>query len=43
MEYYRRYVLPWIGRRLTGRSSGDGRVAKIPTLTLVDPATATPV
>jgi lysophospholipase L1-like esterase len=43
MEYYRRYVLPWIGRRLTGRSSGDGRVAKIPTLTPVDPATATPV
>lgn len=30
--YYRRYVLPWIGRRLTGRSSGDGRVAKLPTL-----------
>lgn len=41
MEYYRRYVLPWIGRRLTGRSSGDGRVAKIPTLTPVDPATVT--
>ncbi|GAA2037581.1 SGNH/GDSL hydrolase family protein [Agromyces tropicus] len=30
--YYREYVLPWIGRRLTGRSSGDGRVAKRPTL-----------
>lgn len=26
--YYREYVLPWIGRRLTGRSSGDGRTAK---------------
>ncbi|QTX03677.1 SGNH/GDSL hydrolase family protein [Agromyces archimandritae] len=26
--YYREYVLPWIGRRLTGRSSGDGRAAK---------------
>jgi lysophospholipase L1-like esterase len=33
--YYREYVLPWIGRRLTGRSSGDGRVPKIPTLTVV--------
>lgn len=31
-EYWRQYVLPWIGRRLTGRSSGDGRTAKRPTL-----------
>lgn len=30
--YYREYVLPWVGRRLTGRSSGDGRTAKRPTL-----------
>lgn len=30
--YYREYVLPWIGRRLTGRSSGDGRTAKRPAL-----------
>ena len=30
--YYREYVLPWIGRRLTGRSSGDNREPKIPTL-----------
>lgn len=30
--YYREFVLPWIGRRLTGRSSGDGRLAKRPTL-----------
>lgn len=30
--YYREYVLPWIGRRLTGRSSGDNRSAKLPTL-----------
>lgn len=30
--YYREFVLPWIGRRLTGRSSGDGRAAKRPTL-----------
>lgn len=34
--YYREYVLPWIGRRLTGRSSGDGRPPKRPTLELVD-------
>lgn len=31
-EYWRRYVLPWIGRRLTGRSSGDHRQAKRPVL-----------
>ncbi|MHA6669623.1 SGNH/GDSL hydrolase family protein [Homoserinimonas sp. A447] len=30
--YWRQYVLPWIGRRLTGRSSGDNREAKIATL-----------
>ncbi|TAM69924.1 MAG: SGNH/GDSL hydrolase family protein [Microbacteriaceae bacterium] len=35
--YYRQYVLPWIGRRLTRRSSGDGRSAKIPSLQPVDP------
>ena len=34
--YYRTYVLPWIGRRLTGRSSGDGHTAKIPALELVE-------
>lgn len=33
--YYRAYVLPWIGRRLTGRSSGDGRTAKIAALEVV--------
>lgn len=35
VAYYRQFVLPWIGRRLTGRSSGDGRTAKIATLTPV--------
>lgn len=30
--YWRQYVLPWIGRRLTGRSSGDNRQPKISTL-----------
>ena len=42
-DYYRRYVLPWIGRRLTGRSSGDGRAAKIAELTVVDPESAHPL
>ena len=32
VEWTRRHVGPWLGRRLTGRSSGDGRVAKRPTL-----------
>jgi len=34
--YYREFVLPWIGRRLTGRSSGDGRPPKRPILEPVD-------
>lgn len=29
-RYYARYVLPWIARRATGRSSGDGRTPKHP-------------
>jgi hypothetical protein len=28
-----RYLVPWIGRRVAGRSSGDGRTAKRPDLT----------
>ncbi len=35
-EYFGKYVAPWIGRRLTGRSSGDGRLAKRPLLTEFD-------
>ncbi|MFI9066017.1 SGNH/GDSL hydrolase family protein [Streptomyces sp. NPDC053429] len=27
-RFARQHLLPWIGRRLTGRSSGDGRAAK---------------
>jgi hypothetical protein len=27
-RYYREHVLPWVGRRLRGRSSGDDRTAK---------------
>jgi lysophospholipase L1-like esterase len=38
--YYREFVLPWIGRRLTGRSSGDGRVPKRPTLERLAPDAA---
>lgn len=29
-KYIGRHVLPWLGRRLTGHSSGDGRVPKHP-------------
>ncbi|MFF6996554.1 SGNH/GDSL hydrolase family protein [Streptomyces sp. NPDC008313] len=31
-RFARRHLLPWIGRRLTGRSSGDGLPAKRPEL-----------
>jgi lysophospholipase L1-like esterase len=31
-RFTRQYLLPWIGRRLTGRSSGDGLPAKRPDL-----------
>ncbi|WP_166876174.1 SGNH/GDSL hydrolase family protein [Salinibacterium sp. ZJ450] len=34
--YYRQYVLPWIGRRLTRKSSGDGREPKFAELTPVE-------
>ncbi len=34
--YWREYVLPWIGRRLTGRSSGDNRDPKIAVLSPVE-------
>ncbi len=37
LRYTREHVLPWIGRRLTGRSSGDGRAAKHPEWVWVDP------
>ena len=36
--YYREHVGPWIRRRLTGTSSGDGRTAKCPTWTPVEPS-----
>lgn len=37
LRYTREHVLPWIGRRLTGRSSGDGRTAKHPEWVEVAP------
>ena len=35
-RYYARYVLPWLARRVTRRSSGDGRSPKRPVWTRVD-------
>jgi lysophospholipase L1-like esterase len=32
LRFVRRHLLPWVGRRLTGRSSGDGRPPKRPHL-----------
>ncbi|MBN9613787.1 MAG: SGNH/GDSL hydrolase family protein, partial [Actinobacteria bacterium] len=37
LRYTREHVLPWIQRRLTGRSSGDGRSAKHPDWAWVAP------
>jgi lysophospholipase L1-like esterase len=42
LAWVRGFVLPWIGRRLRGRSSGDGRAAKCPALVTVH-AGVTPV
>lgn len=36
-QYYRRHVAPWVRRRLTGTSSGDGRSAKYPHFVPIDP------
>ena len=33
LAYYRTHVLPWVGRRLRGHSSGDDRPAKYPSWT----------
>ena len=38
IRWTRRYLLPWLVRRVTGASSGDGILPKRPTLTLVTPA-----
>lgn len=40
VTYYRKYVLPWIGRRLAGRSSGDGRDPKYAQWRTIEPHVA---
>jgi lysophospholipase L1-like esterase len=37
-RYYREHVLPWIERRLRGRSSGDDRAAKYPDWIKIEPS-----
>jgi lysophospholipase L1-like esterase len=37
-QYYRTHVAPWLRRRLTGTSSGDGRTAKYPELVRIAPS-----
>jgi lysophospholipase L1-like esterase len=39
-RYYWTHVRPWVTRRLTGRSSGDGRAAKHADWAVVEPAAA---
>ncbi|RTL70491.1 MAG: SGNH/GDSL hydrolase family protein [Pseudonocardiaceae bacterium] len=41
VRYYREHVLPWVGRRLRRRSSGDGRVGKAPDWVTVEPGATT--
>lgn len=43
LRFTRQHLLPWIGRRLTGRSSGDGRPPKRPQLLPYPPADPAPV
>lgn len=38
-RYWRQFVGPWVGRRLTGRSSGDGRAPKIARPITIAPRT----
>lgn len=37
LRYTREHVVPWVQRRLTGRSSGDGRTAKHPDWVRIEP------
>lgn len=37
LRYTRDHVVPWVQRRLTGRSSGDGRTAKYAQWTVIAP------
>lgn len=43
LRWFRAFLLPWVGRRLTGRSSGDGRHPKRPDLAPVSVPVAVPV
>jgi len=43
LAYTREHVVPWVKRRLTGRSSGDGRTAKHPDWVRVLPRTVSGV
>ncbi len=38
VNYYKEHIVPWVGRRLKRQSSGDGRRAKIPYLSPVEPS-----
>ena len=38
--YYREHVGPWLRRRLTGTSSGDGRAPKVPDWATIAPSSA---
>jgi hypothetical protein len=38
LAWARQHAVPWVHRRLTGRSSGDGVVPKRPTLAPIAPA-----
>lgn len=40
LRYTREHVVPWVQRRLTGRSSGDGRSAKFGSWSWVEPRPA---
>jgi lysophospholipase L1-like esterase len=39
-SYYREHLGPWVRRRLTGTSSGDGREPKYPDWTTIEPSVA---
>ncbi len=43
LRYYREHVLPWIQRRVRGRSSGDDRDPKHARWELIEPATRSPL
>lgn len=42
LQYTKEHVLPWLKRRLTGTSSGDGRLPKYPAWVWIHPSEAQP-